>query len=85
LGYVELSNKLKHSNHNGQSSLNTYDKMYSCETAGGTKAIETALPEHHVQSIELQTYDKNEEHVTHHGPVEHFEPEGGGCESWDKT
>ena len=83
--HVELPNKLKHSDHDGQSGLNANNKMSSCETTSATKAIETALPKHHVQSIELQAYDENEEHVTHHAPVEHFEPEGCGCECWDKT
>ncbi len=42
--------------------------------------MKAALPEHHVQRIELETDDKNEKHVTHHGPIKHFELEGGGCE-----
>ncbi len=59
--------------------------MSSCEITSAIKAIETALPKHHVQSIKLQAYDENEEHVTHHAPVEHFEPERCGCECCDKT
>ena len=57
--------------------------MSSCETTCTTKTIETALPKHNVQSVELQAYDENEECVTHHAPVEHFVFEGGGCECWD--
>ena len=43
---VELTYEFKTCDHDGQSSLNTHNKMSSCETTCGTKTVETALPEH---------------------------------------
>ena len=79
---IDLSNELKAGDHDRKCSLNTYDKMSGGEIAGCTEPDEAALPEHEVQRVELQTDDQNEEHVAHHGPVEHFELEGGGGEGY---
>lgn len=84
LGHIELPDELKASYHDGQSSLDSYNKMSGCETAWWAKTIETALPEHHVQSIELETDNENEEHVAHHAPVKHFELERSGSECYNK-
>lgn len=82
--HVKLTYKLKASYHNCQSSLNGNNKMSRSETTSCTKPIKTALPEHDIQCIELQAYNKNKEHIAHHAPIVHFEPKRCGGECWDR-
>ena len=57
LSLIDLSNKLKASDHNRQCGLNACDNMKRGECTSGTEAIKTTHPEHDVKRIKLQAND----------------------------